>query len=37
VAPLLTFEEAQRRVLERVRPLAAELVQIVEAAGRVAS
>jgi len=37
VAPLLTFEEAQRRVLERVRPLPAELVPIAAAAGRVAS
>ena len=32
---LLTLEEAQQRVLERARPLAAELVPIVEAAGRV--
>jgi molybdopterin molybdotransferase len=32
---LLTLEEAQERVLERVRPLAPELVPIAEAAGRV--
>jgi molybdopterin molybdotransferase len=35
VASLLTLEEAQHRVLERVRPLTAEPVPIGEAAGRV--
>jgi molybdopterin molybdotransferase len=35
VAPLLTLEEAQERVLAHARPLPAELVPIAEAAGRV--
>jgi molybdopterin molybdotransferase len=35
MVPLLTLEEAQERVLQRVRPLPAELVPIVDAAGRV--
>jgi molybdopterin molybdotransferase len=35
VADLLTFEEAQRLILERVRPLPAERVPLEEAAGRV--
>jgi molybdopterin molybdotransferase len=35
VASLLTLEEAQARVLECARPLAAELVPVAEAAGRV--
>ncbi len=35
VASLLTFEEAQERVLERARPLPAEDVAVAEAAGRV--
>jgi molybdopterin molybdotransferase len=35
VASLLTFEEAQERVLELARPLPAELVPIAEAGGRV--
>jgi molybdopterin molybdotransferase len=35
VAALLTLEEAQARVLARVRPLAAETVLLCEAAGRV--
>ena len=35
MAALLTFEEAQERVLAHVRPLAAEAVPIAEAAGRV--
>jgi molybdopterin molybdotransferase len=37
VASLLTLEEAQERVLERVRPLPAEPVPIAEAARRVAA
>jgi molybdopterin molybdotransferase len=37
VASLLTLEEAQERVLERARPLAAEPVPIAEAGGRVAA
>jgi molybdopterin molybdotransferase len=37
VAPLLTFDEAQQRVLERARPLPAELIPLVAASGRVAS
>jgi molybdopterin molybdotransferase len=35
VADLLTFEEAQRLILERARPLPAERVRLEEAAGRV--
>ena len=35
MASLLTLEEAQERVLERARPLPAELVPVAEAAGRV--
>jgi molybdopterin molybdotransferase len=34
VAPLLTLEEAQERVLELARPLPAEVVRIAEAGGR---
>jgi molybdopterin molybdotransferase len=37
VDPLLTFEEAQARVLARARPLPAERVRIYEAAARVAA
>jgi molybdopterin molybdotransferase len=37
VASLLTFEEAQQRVLALVRPLAVELVPIADAGGRVAA
>src|SRR4051812_23265758 len=35
VSELLTMEEAQRLILERARPLAAEPVRLEEAAGRV--
>ena len=37
MAPLLTLEEAQERVLAHARPLPGELVPIAEAAGRVAA
>jgi molybdopterin molybdotransferase len=35
VGPLLTYDEAQRLILERVRPLGAETVPLAKAAGRV--
>src|SRR4029453_13409923 len=35
VGPLLTYDEAQRLILERVRPLSAETVPLAKAAGRV--
>src|SRR2546428_13776663 len=35
MAPLLTFEEALREILSRVRPLSAEAVPLAAAAGRV--